>query len=506
MIAHRIIASVTLEATSPARVGSSINRPLENAQSSEPGEAIPVARSHLGDPILPGTSAAGVLRHQLERQFGRRLPELFGDVTKNNDGSTEAIVSSLIIDDAPAVVATNADVTLTESATATARWRTAHDRERDAAATHLLFGAEELPQGTVFTMRLQLDDPSEVAIALFAALLQHIDSSRFRIGAATRTGFGEVKCTDIEIRELRIDGVESLKIWLLADDRDAIAREVVNVSKWIETKLKTIPPATDKPDRTVVGRPNPGVRFRLSLIPVDPLHSKGEEVEEVDRKVSKMSRLGNDLVLTGPTLRGAIRSRAERIVRTVNGSNSVWNPNVAHRSGTPEPEEIDAATDLFGSTVAAGWAEFSFTKIEDPLQKTVDHVAIDRFTGGAAPQALFREEVVTDGDIEFVITLAGNRPTHVGLLTLALLDLATGDLPLGSGRYRGQGTVRATRFTVEFANGSDDGPESWDIFEADLTRLKDWRSRDALVAALDDDVRRRLSDSVEALWSKGLAE
>ena len=79
-------------------------------------------------------------------------------------------------------------------------------------------------------------------------------------------------------------------------------------------------------------------------------------------------------------------------------------------------------------------------------QKLLNHVAIDRFTGGAMDGALFSEEVtVTDEHFAlYILVKEGMNSDYLKAFECALNDLCTGMLPLGGGTMRGHGCFNGT--------------------------------------------------------------
>jgi len=79
-----------------------------------------------------------------------------------------------------------------------------------------------------------------------------------------------------------------------------------------------------------------------------------------------------------------------------------------------------------------------------PTDKILNHVSIDRFTGGAIDGALFSEKVTDCGDDNFVLTIMVEKKA-IGeeiirkSLESALDDICHGLLPLGGGVNRGNG-------------------------------------------------------------------
>ncbi len=88
-------------------------------------------------------------------------------------------------------------------------------------------------------------------------------------------------------------------------------------------------------------------------------------------------------------------------------------------------------------------------KEADYSSKILNHVSIDRFTGGAIDGALFSEETLFGKGLSFYLTLIVNNNAFVdrdvkNAFELSLIDLCSGMLPLGGGVNRGNGCFNGT--------------------------------------------------------------
>ena len=90
---------------------------------------------------------------------------------------------------------------------------------------------------------------------------------------------------------------------------------------------------------------------------------------------------------------------------------------------------------------------FSDLHLEKPAnKKLLNHVAIDRFTGGAMDGALFSEEVVGSKEKFKLTCLVSNdiKREYLDAFESTLKDLCTGMLPIGGGTMRGHGCFTGT--------------------------------------------------------------
>jgi len=169
--------------------------------------------------------------------------------------------------------------------------------------------------------------------------------------------------------------------------------------------------------------------------------------------------LGRTVYLPGSSLKGAVRSYCEKIGRTV--GLSVCNPltdascgrRLEHKarrmSGAEIYQGLCPICRLFGHTVMASHVWFSdayptpgtIEAVNDTGER--DGVAIDRVSGAVAVGP-FQLEVVTRGAFQAQLTVRNFQLWQVGLLAVALRDVANGYVPLGFGKSRGLGKVALT--------------------------------------------------------------
>lgn len=145
-------------------------------------------------------------------------------------------------------------------------------------------------------------------------------------------------------------------------------------------------------------------------------------------------------VLPGSSIKGVVRSWAERIAKS---------------SGLPE-----LVTDgLFGSPAGAGEEGLAGrVRVEDlrlnqAQKQQISRIRINRFTGGVIRQGLITEEPLST---PVRLELSAVQPTGLegALLMYALRDLGLGLYSLGSGWAVGRGMIQAGSLTVRRPDGT----------------------------------------------------
>lgn len=177
-------------------------------------------------------------------------------------------------------------------------------------------------------------------------------------------------------------------------------------------------------------------------------------------------RSGGSVYIPGSSLKGVFRSYAEKIARTVGvrccnpfDNNFCGKRLEKENSGSVIYKQSCFICRLFGSTSMASRIKFNDAYPPDgqnPTTETRTGVAIDRVLGSVA-HGPFDFEVVTKAKFTTSIHLRNFELWQLGLLALVLRDLAEGLLPIGFGKSRGLGEVKATvnKFSVRYVGQSD---------------------------------------------------
>jgi Uncharacterized protein predicted to be involved in DNA repair (RAMP superfamily) len=499
----RIRARGWLRTESPLHVGG---------LSSDPSDALPIAVDGLGRLYVPGTTLAGVLRHwMLGAAAWLRTPpdpadedpyelnELWGYVPEGNDDE-RARASRVIVADA--LIAT--DIRLDEYGLPAAlldpgrlefRPSVGIDRRTGAAAPEFLYGRAVIPVGHYIRLALDIEcyrDP-ERDEARMGAMLAALADGEIRVGAATGKGFGAVRLLEDGL-ELVVDRFDSPE-GLLAALRGTRSGDRVRTLDTLRRTDANLPPRRRWLKVRVEWRPIAPVMVRSGtrglIVDTLPLTTRVD-----DRHVT--------LVLPGSSIKGALRSHAELVERVARGlepedpdpDESAARQSAAFRR---QLDELPMVRRLFGSVRddeppgdgeerRAGairvaectslvtipetlWRSVAGTDVDTPptddkrLPEQVrdrledlgmaqaDHVALDRWTGGAAngrlysviePYAVAWEPI----DIAVDLTRLDGDRTALALLLLTLRDLAAGRIPLGASTNRGFGDIEVTKITL----------------------------------------------------------
>lgn len=222
----------------------------------------------------------------------------------------------------------------------------------------------------------------------------------------------------------------------------------------------------------------------LHLVPEGPMLVKSgiASLTGPDMGFVRVWRNGTpEVYLPGSSIKGVLRSHAERIARTIGPEETIiacdpfkkegpeafcghcfenrdhQNPHLSESFRLPDPDEkpdeINQAVyrdscpicRLFGSTRFAGRLATAdaYAVGPAPAPQTRDGVGIDRFTGGAAERVKFDLEVITGGRFATSLHIRNFELWQLGLVGFLLQDLKDGLLRIGAGKSRGLGKVKA---------------------------------------------------------------
>jgi len=210
------------------------------------------------------------------------------------------------------------------------------------------------------------------------------------------------------------------------------------------------------------------LRLDVSITPQGPLLIKSGKEAGADPTLLDMNfvrtvhaQLGETVYLPGSSLKGTLRSYCEKIARTVGArccdplsGDSCGKRQEATResSGAKVYNNMCTICRVFGHTTLASHLRISDaypTSLDRPRDEEIelankteqrDGVAIDRISGAVA-HGPFQLEVVTQGTFYTQLFLKNFQLWQVGLLAVALRDIAQGRVPLGFAKSRGLGRV-----------------------------------------------------------------
>lgn len=342
------------------------------------------------------------------------------------------------------------------------------DRKTRTASDQKLFHQEYVPPGITFDFSLIGNNYEEDNIKgdeVYKKLLSLLEGFNSKVnpvclGAETaglEKSWGEIEWSLTSIEEINAN---ELEMWLEsdADDSWTVFLKEIDTAKKVQLKANAKSIAKTVSNQTL--------NFPLSLNCLDgffvndPSKTKRGRDDTSDRpNHSPLRTKDGKPLLPKSSIKGAVRSQSERILRTMAINRGVTNlkkiacyPNDMKQACKPikhtnEAGNLCLACQLFG---ASGWkspiqfTDFVATKSLAELRKEREFVAIDRFTGGVSGSGKFNAEVaqspVLEGEFSFDFSRL-SEDWAIGLLALTFRDLIEGDIRIGFGRAKGFGEI-----------------------------------------------------------------
>jgi CRISPR/Cas system CSM-associated protein Csm3 (group 7 of RAMP superfamily) len=404
-----------------------------------------VLRDADGQPYIPGASLAGACRSRLAR--------LMQDSRAYRANEEPAELHVLFGDDYQSLL-TAFDAPLKGETSLLVRDAVKIDLETGVAEDRMKFDLEVVPAGAAFEIQFaivlydelpdywakrsdqeSLEPKQQVSASqiksCFRLLLETMKNGSLHLGAKTRRGLGAGNVEQWDLRCLDMAKSEAVAAWLSHDPYSYVASNL--------EELGPLPEIRDVPMFAI----HADFALDSSLL----IRSPGEDANGPE--FSHLAENGRSL-LTGTSLTGALRHRAEKIANTIGGS---------REKSCVLVEQIFGYVRENISTDAARASRLTVAEIELPGNRehlnVQGRVAIDRFTGGALETALFEEAAYwpkpEDPVIRLSFCLEDPECREVGLLLLAFKDLWLGDLPVGGESGVGRGVMSGRSAKLSYA-------------------------------------------------------
>lgn len=170
--------------------------------------------------------------------------------------------------------------------------------------------------------------------------------------------------------------------------------------------------------------------------------------KELDDAIKKNSYCSLKFYIPGTSLRGVMRSHAEKIARTLSDgiccdpfSNDACSKKIEESEKFPYKKSCSICK-LFGNTHSASRIQvLDSTIMTEKEPEARDGIAIDRFTGGVSQGANMKNQFLT-GSFKSKISIRNFELWQLGLLAYVLRDFGNGLIPLGAGKNKGFGRVK----------------------------------------------------------------
>jgi len=407
-VLNRIVLKGTIELLSPALIGCGKSDRTD----------IDILKDNEGKPFIPASSFIGVLRHyiMLDSKHAHSKNKFWGYAEDKSGRQSSVKCSDLFWTKKPRIVV---------------RDGIRIDNKTGIVEPGAKYDYEIIERGAEFSLYMETvcscnDDTFNRR--MMATIKKILENGNIQIGAKTNNGLGRIRLKNAGVFTFDFNRKEDVLKWLKKDfDRTDPFDETP-----FEIKSKTF-------------SINAIFDLKNSFI----IRSYSANPEEPDAVSIKSN---DDFIITGSSLKGAIRARSEKILNTLE-----------------KPQEI--LFSLFGNVNedtkerTRGRIRIDEVVLPKYIAELQTRIKIDRFTGGTIESALFETMPLfnqynpeSDNPSEKVqnvrISIADYNPHEAGLMLLVLKDLWTGDLAIGGDKAVGRGTFEGFRAEIEW-NGKN---------------------------------------------------
>lgn len=463
---YRYLAQITIEAVAPLQIGS--------GEKGIKTDSL-VVRDVNDLPFIPGTTLAGLIAHAL----GKEKEHLMGN---QQEGSRLIVTEAKLLDKHGKTIDGLVDLTQLdqENLAFIANYERLPIRQhvrishKGSATDAGKFDEEVVLKGSRFCFEMELiakEDESKK----FNALLSIIQSPTFRIGSGSRSGFGRIKVVKCLYRALDLTAESDTELylekssllgapwngWQNADDK---LKEQTFCEGWTSYRLHELSPEDFMLFGSGFGDPKSGADMTYIQEPYITWNPDGTlaTLTSIDKTIvipasSVKGALAHRTAfyynkLTGITIKSDGTLSGGKSIEEVTGTNNTAVKVIFGSEGEKNPETKKLENKQRGNILISDVIEVR----ELPQPKILNHVSIDRFTGGGIDGALFDEQTLYAKGEKFNINLmiadeAIADENVQSAFEAALKDVATGMLPLGGGVNRGNGVFmgKATKYNNE---------------------------------------------------------
>lgn len=441
---YRNLARVIIEAAGPIAIGSGDKDFITDA---------PVLKDVNGLPYIPGTSIAGVIRHAIGHS---EVNKFFGyndrNKSENSLGSNIIFSNAMMIGNEGKVVEGITEIDFSEDFykyfTALPIRQHNSINSKGTVKKGGKFDEQVVYKGCRFCFEIEMLSETKNDLD-FEKVINALHSGELRFGGGTRTGFGEIEIVSLHLRELDLTKESDLKAYIhksssLNDDKFWTNRSKTEKDKfknsdsnWTKYELKLKPDdfflfgsgfGSDDADMTpvyesvITWNDNNTPKFEKEYVLIPATSVKGAISHRVAFHYNRLSKVFADKLP---------KDDFEKHV----GDNNVAVKELFGASGDSSDKQ-----QIRGKVILSD----ILLKKQHFKEKILNHVSIDRFTGGAIDGALFQEEVLYGNNYEFSLSFLVEDNTYsehvIDAFEAALTDITRGMLSLGGGVNRGHGS------------------------------------------------------------------
>ncbi len=426
-----IFSNVPIKVKSPLRISSGKDDGITDML---------ILKDKHGQAFIPGTSIVGVLRSYISDIYGEKIENIvFGNVNKNNSNQSLIRISDVKLKNVKII---HRDGVAIDDITNVSRDKAKYDFELIDRGAEGLLNIE-------ITVRKKFEN---IEIDEVAKTIAYVLDNGISIGALTTKGYGKIQIKKKPTLFYIFDFNNEADRWAWLDYLDGVINK--KPVKYENARMNII-----NEFKMVIG-----LSLKSAIMIADTNFQ--EELEREDNIKTRVIQLksGEDYVIPGTSVKGAIRNRAINILRNLSRYNEEKVITfIDNLMGHGKKVDINGNNKLLRSRLYVNEVYLSknnFISAKQPRTR------IDSFTGGVFYSNLFGDKPIWQIDKSkamIVINLRIRKCTEAeaGLMLLILKDLWLGYLAIGGGKSIGRGvfggqscliSYRGNTFRIERLN------------------------------------------------------
>ena len=383
-----------------------------------------VIRDNSGKPFIPAAGFAGMIRDSFirfnqntDRDVNNHLNYFWGCETKNSESQ-----SHIIFD----------DLKLKGNCVVMQRDGVAIDEKTNQGITGSKFDYELVEPDAKFLLNAEITIRQDFDPDIFLQFLYYMakkgENGEYQQGAFKSSGFGILNWTEIEIHrfDFPADGQNWFKyLETNKTDKKSIYPDLTQKLNWGNNKTLVI---------------NGKFSIRNSLI----ISMAGDETQS-DKAPDKtqLKDSSENPILTGKSLKGAIRHRAIKILNTIGYSKVDLDQTIDNLFGFVDEKNKKASSSRIKSFE---------TKVENANKSQIQpRIKIDRFTGGTIEHALMQSQPLWHNkeSISLKFEIQDCTDAEAALMLFVMKDLFNEDLAIGGEKAIGRGTLKGIELNAK---------------------------------------------------------
>lgn len=371
---------------------------------------IHVLKNRAGAPFIPGTSLAGALRAAMSEDAAA---ELFGQSNPKNARQSLVAIDDIVLKGATLTVRDGVSL---ENYTKTTVKGQKYNYE----------AVERGARGELYieaTVRRVHGDATEVENKLWQHVAQRL-ALGLHVGALTTKGFGRVRLVNGKFSSYDFRDFAAVSNYL--EGYEAAGTRAVELDPQAVQELSK--------DALIVVA---DFALESALLVRDYA-----DTAEDDKITARQKKSGNDYLIPGTSIKGALRHRAVEIVDMLGKKRSIVDELMGQSASVATKQKSRLTVEECYISAGVRSAQQSRNRI-------------DRFTGGTIDGALFTEVPVWqehDGEPTVSLRFSVREASDVesGLMLYLLRELWTGRLPLGGEASIGRGALRGLGARIDY--------------------------------------------------------